>query len=77
MNPFGELRDQFVIEILGITDKFYANAITSFFFLAFLLFMAYIIKLLAQDIREKRKAKKERIEREKKLIQSFKDNSKK
>jgi cell division protein FtsI/penicillin-binding protein 2 len=77
MNPFSELRDQFVIDILGITDKFYANAITALFFLAFILFMAYIVKIIIQDIKENRKGKKERAEREKKLIQSFKEKNKK
>lgn len=75
VNPFTEVRDQFVIDILGITDKFYSNAITALFFLAFILFMAYTIKILIQDIKERGKDKKERAEREKKLIQSFKDKN--
>jgi len=77
MNPFSEVRDQFTIDVLGITDPFYSNAITALFFLAFILFMGYTLKLVIQDIKENRKSKKEREEREKKLIQSFKNKNKK
>lgn len=76
MNPFNEIRDQFIKDIVGITDPFYSNAITALLFLAFILFMGYTIKLVIQDIKENKKSKGEKEEREKRFIQLFKNNTK-
>lgn len=76
MDPFTQIREELIKGIIGITDPFLSNAITGFLFLAFFLFMAYMIKILISDIKENRKRKKEEIEREKRTIQSFKDNTK-
>lgn len=76
MDPFSEVRDQFVIDIAGITDKFYSNAITALLFLAYILFLVYIIRISIRGTKENKKRKKETLEYEKNLIKSLKNNPK-
>ena len=59
MNPYEEIRDQLIRDIIGIQDPFYSNAITIFIFLAFILFIAYTVKIIIEDINGKRRVKKE------------------
>ena len=76
MNPFTQLREELVKQVIGITDPFLSNAITGFIFLAFILFIAYIIKILINEYKWEKKYKKEKLEREKKQIKSFQNDKK-
>jgi hypothetical protein len=77
MNPFTQIREELVEQLIGITNPFLSNAITGFMFLAFFLFMAYMVKILISDFKESKKRKKEEAEREKRIIQSFKETKNK
>ena len=72
MNPFIEIRDELIIETMGISNKFYSNTITILLFFAYTLFMTYAIIRITQCIKAKKKRNKEITDSEKKFIQSFK-----
>jgi hypothetical protein len=76
MDPFTQIREELIKDIVGITDPFLSNAITAFLFLALILFMIYSGKIIIEDIKWRRKIKRERLEREKKQIKSFQNNKK-
>ena len=72
MNPYEEIRDQLIRDIIGIHDPFYSNAITIFIFLAFILFIAYTVKIIIEDIKWKKKSKERMREIERTWIRLFK-----
>jgi len=76
MNPFTQLREEFVEQIIGITNPFLSNAITALLFLAFLLFMIYAVKILIRDRKEEKERKKRWLHFEKEWISLFKNNTK-
>ena len=72
MNPYEEIRDQLIRDIIGIHDPFYSNAITIFLFLAFILFIAYTVKIIIDDIKWKKRSKERMREIERTWIKLFK-----
>jgi hypothetical protein len=76
MDPFSEVRDQFVKDILGILDPFYSNAITALLFLSYILFMGYMTKFFIQDYKDRKKRKKEHEEYERRMIKYMEDKNK-
>jgi hypothetical protein len=76
MNPFTQIREELVNQIIGITHPFLSNAITGFIFLAFFLFIAYFIKILIEDYKWKKKSEKRRENFEKNWVKMFNKESK-
>jgi hypothetical protein len=77
MDPFSQIRDELVKQILGIQNHFYSNAITALLFLALILFFAYSVKMIIRDRKEEKQSKKRRIDFEKKWINLFNKESSK
>lgn len=73
MNPFTQIREELVEQIIGITSPFLSNAITGFIFLALFLFFVYCIKIIIEDYKWRKKYEKEKLEREKNNIKLFKE----
>jgi hypothetical protein len=71
MDPFSQLRDEFVKAILKIENPFYANAITALLLLALLLFLIYVIRMIIRDKKEEKERKKKWRDFEKKWIDLF------
>jgi flagellar biogenesis protein FliO len=77
MDPFSQIRDEFVEQILGIQNPFYSNTITALLFLALILFLVYSVKMIIKDRKAEKKSKKTRMDFEKNWVNLFnKENSK-
>jgi hypothetical protein len=59
MNPFTQFREEFIEDILGITNPFFSNAIIVLLLLAFVLFIVYTIKLI-RDVKKLKEEDKEK-----------------
>jgi hypothetical protein len=71
MDPFSQLRDELVKDILNIQGPFYSNAITALIFLAFFLFITYTIVILIRDHKKEKERKKKRLDFERTWIKLF------
>lgn len=74
MDPFSQLRDEFVKAILKIESPFYSNAITALIFLAFLLFLIYAIRIIIRDRKEEKERKQEKLDREREWLKFLKED---
>ncbi len=71
MDPFSQLRDELVKDLLGIQSPFYSNTITALIFLAFILFMTYNIVILIRDRKKEKQRKQRRLDFERNWIRLF------